>query len=209
MLLTLTQPQWLLLALSLLAGFVQSASPDRWVPGSLLSWQRGWSMGGARDLALPLAALATHLGSGFLLYLVLAPWVRDLPTQEVFAVSAGLIVVFGLVRSLRFPRIHTFFAGAGRRANGPLAVLLFLGPCETLFPVLLKGRALGLGYLLPFAAFSLGALVAGYALHFYGRRAWNAPARLVQTLAWARTRATAVPVAAAVLLGISALLRLR
>ncbi len=202
----LTFSQWTLLAFSAIAGLVLSASPDHWVPASLLSWQRGWR--GVRHLALPLLALAFHVALGFALFVAVEPWVRDIDLRQLFTLSAGLVVFFGLLRALQFPRIHRLFVGASRGGQAVLSVFLFLGPCEILFPILMKAKALGMGYLLPISAFSVASAVAGLALHLNGRRVWNAPLRLVQTLAWAQTRTTAIPMAAAALVGIALLVRL-
>lgn len=204
---TLEPTQLLLLTLSLLAGAVQMSSPDRWVPGSLMSWQRAWTPG--KDRVFPFLALAFHLGAGFLLYLALSPWLMELPTQTVFVASLSLVAVGALIRAIQSGSVHRLFQQASQGKRSLFRVLMILGPCEVLVPVLYKGKALGMGLLLPFAVFAAGSIATGALLHRRGRERWNAPERLVDTLAWAQSRGTTAPVAAGLVLGVILITGLR
>lgn len=203
--------EWTLF-LSALAGAIHVLAPDHWIPLSLKSWQQRWNPG--KTFALSTLVLGLHVGAGFLIYLALERVVRFDSTHFFWAV--GVVCAAAAIRALRFPRLGDVLKSSP--AISPMAspmtskdwarILLLIGPCESIIPIFLKARELGLGYLSVFGAFTAGTLVAGCALILAGPVFWNHPLRLSNLMRGPRQRWIALPVVAAVSLGIVALMRL-
>ena len=87
------------LLISFLAGLLQSASPDRWIPLSIHSWQRGWDV--RRTLLAGAGLLSAHVALGGVLYgvisLVAAPVSSESLSLVAVAVVLGGAVLLGEV----------------------------------------------------------------------------------------------------------------
>ena len=196
----------LLIFLSAFAGGVHVLSPDHWVPASILSWQRRW--GAPQTAAFVAMAMAIHVGLGVVLYFALAQWFCLVQPEVLFPVS--LIFVFGLMflRGFRFSQIQNVQRLGPHGIGGVVSVVSLLGPCESIIPVLIKASSMGMGYLLPLAAFLLGTVLAASGLALSGQMVWNRPYLLARTFSWFDTRIALLPVAAGVALSLRFLLRL-
>lgn len=194
------------LALSAFAGAIHMITPDHWIPASLISWQRDWTQ---RKAALFVSgAVALHLLVGALIYFGILSVFPGFKAVRLYVFGCALITLFLFARFTRFSRIIEVLRNGGSRHWGALAVLSFLGPCESLIPVLAKSGSLGTGYLLPFLSFGLGSWLAALFLVTTGRRLWNNPYFLPRSLEIAQRKSAVVPVAMVLFLGISVLFRL-
>lgn len=193
------------LEMAVLAGAVQVLAPDHWVPASILSWQRGWRW--KRTATFALAAFLAHVLMGFGIFWLLNDVFEKMRPKEYLFFSIFLLVGSALARSLRMSRIREILRVGPRGAWGIFTVLSLLGPCETLIPVLLQARHLGVGYLLPSVGFFVGTCFSGILLVVAGRMIWNRPLWFTESVRWAERKLTSVPVAAGVLLGISLMLK--
>ena len=127
-------------AMAGLAGAVHVLSPDHWLPASVLSWQRGW---GARLSArFALSVLFVHVLLGAAIFFAALPLLRYLSPSVQMAIGLGWVALGLLVRMLRFSRIGEVLRGGPRSRWGMLTVLTLLGPCESIFPVLVKAGLL-------------------------------------------------------------------
>jgi hypothetical protein len=195
-----------LVLLSVLAGAVHVVSPDHWVPASILGWQRRWSV--ARTSIFVVGLLLLHLIAGFFIYLLLDRWFMSLDSKGMVRSSLAIVFLVMTVRAVRFSSIPKVQSLGLQRWNGLWAVLSLLGPCESILPVLMKSKVLGLGYLVPFCAFGLGTVVAGPLLVISSQWFWNRPFGLTQILSWIDRRIAVVPVVACLVLGLRFLLKL-
>ena len=192
--------------LSALAGAIHMVAPDHWIPASLVGWQRSWKLStllGASSLALTL-----HLLAGFVIYLAMTPLLEGINPDRFFLFAVGWVFTIALVRALRYSRIGDVLRTGSNRLQGDWMVLLLLGPCESIIPIFLKAKHLGVGYATPFLAFFLGTLVMGEALIILARSRWNSPLSLSRSIRWANRRRSIVPVVAGVAIGLIFLLRL-
>jgi hypothetical protein len=196
-----------LLLLSLMAGSVHVLAPDHWVPASLLCWQRRWKPRAA--VGFVLSSLLLHVASGFAIYLVLAPLLERIAVSRFFAFAVGLVVVGAGIRAMRFSRIRDVLGLGSNWLWAALTVASLLGPCESIIPIFLKARQLGMGYLEPFMAFAAGTVLMGGAMIIGGGRIWNSPLHLTRSIRWANRPRSVVPIAAVVATGLIFLLRLR
>lgn len=200
----LNDPRNALILLSALAGAVHVLAPDHWLPASVHAWQRGWSM--RRTILLSVGAYLAHLALGILLYFLFAPWLVRIHPQSLFVFSLLFVFLIMTVRYLRFSKIREVFRGA-RSSWALLSVLLLLGPCECIIPVLAKAGRMGVGYPVAVAAFSLGTIVSGTALVVAGRLLWNKPLWLPRGFSLGERRVALVPLMAAGVMGLSFMIR--
>lgn len=196
----------LLVSLSAFAGALHVLAPDHWVPLSILGWQRRWSP--RRAALFTAGALTLHVLLGAAIYFVFDGRLRALNPARIFPYSLALVAGVMCLRGLRFSRIRDVQRMGTHAWWGWVAVLSLLGPCESLLPIFLKSASLGVGYLVPLAAFWLGTVSAGVALGLTGRFLWDRPLWLISAFDRANQRLAVLPVAAGVVLGLRYLLRL-
>jgi hypothetical protein len=195
----------MVIMLSVFAGAVHVMAPDHWIPASMLSWQRGW--GFVRAVAFSTVALLFHVLFGFGVYLGLHDWLIRIPENDLFPFALLLVSVMALVRAFRFSDRGRVVRLGTSRIWGTMAVFSLLGPSESVIPILLKAGHLGIGYPIPLAAFAAGTVFSGAFLLAAGRFVWNHPLWLSRSLGWAHQRATVVPIAASVVVGLAYLFR--
>lgn len=201
----MTSNQWLIL-LSVVAGAIHMLAPDHWVPASVLVWQRRW--GSAKTVAFAGIALLVHLLFGFAIYFMISGFLSHLDSDKLFIFALALVLLVALARGIRVERMQEVLRAGPHSAWGLFAVISLLGPCESVIPVFIKARALGMGYLIPFVAFFAGSLLSGTALVLGGRRVWNKPLWLPRGIHWAHQRSAVLPVVAGVAVGLTLLLKL-
>lgn len=189
-----------------LAGAFHAIAPDHWVPGSILSWQRAWSV--RRVLAFCGFSYALHVALGALLYFVSFGVLEHLSPPQVFGFSVFLVAVVALLRGLRFSRLREVLRNGKNGVWGFFSALSLLGPSESLVPVLVKAHHLGAGYLTPVLAYFAGTFLAGAFLVLWGRKAWNRPLWLIRGMEWAQKRVAVVPVVAGLGIGLTFLIRI-
>jgi hypothetical protein len=195
-----------MLALAMLAGAVRALTPDHWLPGSILVWQRGWRAG--RSFAFAFAAFAAHVALGAALYFVFSPVLARLEPAYLMPFSAVFVGASLLVRLLRFWRIREVHRAGPEGIWGVLVVLSLLGPCEALVPIFMKSRLLGMGYALPFAAYLVGTALTGTVAILVGRALWDRPLALPRELFLAYRGSTFFLAIAGLALGLGAILRI-
>lgn len=200
------QTDLLLILISALAGALHVLAPDHWVPASLLSWQRRWSV--AASVAFASLALTAHVLLGAAIYFAFDDWLRQIAPAALFPAAMVFVIGVMVLRSFRFSRLHDVQRLGPHSWWGALSVLLLLGPCESVVPIFLKASSLGAGYLLPLVAFLTGSVLTGCALVVGGRFVWNRPYWLMSAFDRANARLAALPVAAGVTLGLRFLFRL-
>jgi hypothetical protein len=196
----------MLVALSALAGAIHVAAPDHWVPASILSWQRRWSLWAT--ILFSTLTLTIHLLLGVGLYFILRRAISEIDSSQWFSYSLAFVGVMMGLRALRFSSIRDVQRLGPRSRWGLFAVPWLLGPCESMVPILIKSSSLGLGYWLPFGACLAGTLFTGTVLILSGQFAWNRPFWLTRGLDWVNQRMAVLPIAAGMGLGLRYLLRL-
>jgi hypothetical protein len=195
-------PSGIVVLLAAVCGVLNMLSPDRWLPSSLLAWQKNWSV--QKTALFSMGVLFGHVLAGWLLYrvflLLLAGLMArlgdaqrlglDFGSASFFLVVMVLVFSFGVARKFRFLRIQEVFRTGSRRVGaqgiwGSWMVLWLLGPCELVVPVFLKSKSMGVGCLTPFLAFLAGTWVAGIVLVAMSKPLWNYPLGLARILDWA------------------------
>jgi hypothetical protein len=194
------------LILSALAGSLHVLTPDHWIPSSLLVWQRNW--GGRRAVAFSFGAFVLHILSGILIYLLFHRYLDTFESTRLFGFTLALVASVMVLRLLRYSKIKEVLQAGPRGAWGILAVLSLLGPCESIIPILIKCRQLGMGYLIPVIAFAVGTFVVGTGCMLTGRYLWSKPFLLPRGLHWASRVRTVLPMATALAIGMIAILKI-
>ena len=187
-------------------GAVHMLSPDHWLPASIVVWQKGWRL--RRAFAFVSVVLALHVLMGLSIYFAFSRFFADLDPDRSFGFALILLVCGTVVRVTRFSRIQEVIRSGAQSRWGMFAVVSLLGPSESVIPVLLKGKAIGIGYLVPWLAFWGGSWVAGFGLVMVGRVLWNRPFLLPRGMYWARHQGVVIPMVALVALGLRALLKI-
>jgi len=196
---TFTSPVWIVL-LAILFGGLNVFSPDRWLPASVLAWQKGWKI--SRTISFLGIALFSHVLTGYLLFLLFQnignrigqKFSVDMGASSLFLFALGLMFFITLARRLRFPRIQEAFRVGQKGAWGSFIVFSLLGPCEVIVPIFVKAKSLGVGYLIPFLAFLTGTWITGIGLVAISKTIWNRPLGLPQGVDWAYRKCLALPV---------------
>ena len=191
--------------LCFLAGGLHVVAPDHWVPASILSWQKGWRTG--RLAAFSAVTFGGHIFLGFLIFSVFENLLGNIPSSDLLIFSFVLVALVALLRAMRFSRIREVIRGGAGSIWGAFTVFSLLGPAESMIPILLKAKYIGVGYLLPLAAFYLGTLVVGLGLIVSGRMVWDRPNLLPRGLYLAQKRVTVLPVLAVMAIGLTFLLK--
>jgi hypothetical protein len=192
-----------LIVFALLAGAVQTIAPDRWVPGSILAWQRSW--GTVRIAAFSVLVFALHVLLGFALYelFVLLPLGIDDDSLGLF--SLIFLGVVGLIRVYRFSRIREGLYHAPRSRRAFYSVISLLGPSEMVIPVMYKARLEGMPPLPMLLALLGGTCAVGFVILIIARASLSRPFVLPQMLSWCQSRKAAFPMTAGALIGIGLL----
>ena len=140
----ISQSAGLIAFVSAIAGVIHVMAPDHWLPASVLAWQRGWML---RKTALfSVAILCFHICLGLAIYFAIGVLVSHFGPDRGFAVALAITLGAMFLRMVRFSRIRGIFRSTNSNAVwGILGVLSLLGPCESLIPILLKSRQLGVG----------------------------------------------------------------
>ncbi|OFZ81162.1 MAG: hypothetical protein A3K03_10675 [Bdellovibrionales bacterium RIFOXYD1_FULL_44_7] len=196
----------LMLVLSALAGAVHVLAPDHWLPASVLAWQRGWTF--TKSSLFALFTFVIHLLAGVLIYFCFDSVLSGLQSTRLFAFSFILVFLVMTIRLLRFSRIKDIFRTGPRGLWAVFSVLSLIGPCESIIPILIKAKQMGIGYLLTILTFSLGTMIVGMASVVTGRYLWNRPLWLPRGISWSARGTALVPIAAGLAVGLSAILRI-
>jgi hypothetical protein len=188
-----------LLALSAMAGAVHVIAPDHWFPASSLAWRRGWRSG--KTVAFLGLAYAGHLALGYALFWFFREFWLSAVAGRLLYFTVALIASSALIRSYRFS------SGEGY-VRSVWTVLAFLGPCESIVPILIKGEQMGVASREILSAFLFGTIAMGIALVLLSRRIWDRPETLARYVNLIRGRVAPLPVAGAVAVGLVYFLRL-
>lgn len=188
-------------AMAGLAGAVHVLSPDHWLPASVLSWQRGWGV--RKTTRFAFAVLLGHVVLGALIFFVANPFIRHLGANVQMGIGLAWVALGLLFRMLRFSRIGEVLRGGPRSRWGMLTVMTLLGPCESIFPVLVKAGLLGIGYPAAIAAYLGGTLLVGGAFVVGARLLWDRPLWLPRGVSWAYRPVSIFPVGAGMALGLA------
>ena len=192
------------LGIALLAGAVQGVSPDRWVPLSIHSWQRGWR--NAQMFKMGIGLVTLHVALGLLLFFIVSPFLNG-STETARGLVAAAIVLGGAVFRLgRFQRFREVL-GAGTRGRwGVPAILSLMGPCELAIPLLMKSASGGQGLIPALLALWVGTAIGTLGVAVLARRYWNNPLRLAAVVDWTQGRGVVFPAAAMALIALQVLL---
>lgn len=164
-----------------------------------------------------LLLLILHLTAGYFIYCGFSFLSFLMDDSTLFKLSLVVVLASWIYRSSRLDKIDTVLLGNLKRSPGIFelwgaeAVVLYLGPCEALLPVLVKARQMGDGLfgvvLGALVAFSAGTLIIGLLLITFSRDFWNRPVWLTRGIQWAHRSGPTVPVW--VMLGASLILLLK
>ncbi len=196
----------LLAFLSALAGGIHVFAPDHWVPASILCWQRRWRL--PTSLLFVTCLLTLHVLVGAGVYFSLIDFFSHISPGALYLGTLIFALLVMLARALRFPRIHEFQRSGSNSLWQILSVVAFIGPCESILPILVKSGSIGQGYLVPLASFLGGTLFSGCFLTLSGRLLWNRPLLLPRVFGWVHQRAAILPVLVGVAFGLRYLIRL-
>lgn len=210
-----------LFALSLCLGFVQTLSPDRWVPLSVLSWKRQWSR--RKIFGISFLTSLYHLIFGWVLCLGVHFVIRDFGQLTWAGVSdshgggtalfwAGIARLSSVASGGAWLTVLTLLGITALRARhlsqlsesflwssqirtrwGLGSALKLMGPAEWLLPLAFRSVHRGSGFLLPLLGFGLGIFVAEWMLIMRAKKSWSDPSVGAWFFAWAQTRLTWAP----------------
>ena len=211
----LTYPTDVLLLLSLVAGGLHVIAPDHWLPASIWAWKLSWTL--KRTAIFSAILLGLHAVAGAAIFIVFqkaGQWFGftefvnrvEGPGLLIFAISITWLGM--IIRLVRYPRVREVLHSGPRNPWGLVTVVSLLGPCESIIPILMKAKTVGVGYGLPLAAFVIGTWGVGISAVLYGRLRWNRPFQLPYGLRTARQVTALLPVTLGLLLGLGAILRL-
>lgn len=201
-----------MLILAFVAGAAQVVSPDHWMPLSMMGWQKRW--GGLRVSMTAIVLYFLHLGAGVLLFYALSPLLQIWDGSMMFQASVALVLMSLLYRVSRLDRVdNVLHQNLKRRYTffelwGVETVVGFLGPCETLLPIMIKAHNRGEEYLPVLVAFAGGTIIVGLLLITFTRDLWHNPARLTRGVLWANENRALMPALAGLGLGLIFLSRL-
>src|SRR4051812_25214327 len=185
-----------LLALSAMACAVHVLAPDHWFPASTLAWRRGWRMG--RTVLFLFAAYSLHLAAGYAIFSLLGDSVLAFIEGRLMLFTIGLISIAAFVRSYRFSQVEGVVRSRSNSRWRLWTVLALLGPCESVVPILIKARQMGMEPAGVGLWFLAGTLVAGIGLVLGSQRVWDQPELLARWVSVMRGRVAPIPVAGVV-----------
>ena len=187
---------------SLMAGAVHALAPDHWIPSSVLIWQRGWS--NLRSTVFSAVMFLMHILMGAMIYFAFDKLLFKINPERMVTFTMILVFAVLMARLFRFSRIREVLRAGPNSLWGVVAVISLLGPCESIIPVFLKSRQLGVGYLPALLAFTLGTMSSGITMVLLGRSIWNRPLWLPRGIRIASRSSMALPVIAILALGLRA-----
>ena len=170
-------PVTILILVSFFAGALHVASPDHWLPASVWSWRRGWTS--SRTSTFASLFLLNHLAIGLFMFTLFQAVVRlgfsSSDSNTVFGASIAIALLIWGVRIFRFFRLADEFETRSNELWNLAHILLFLGPAETLIPLLTRSVILGWNWQIPFVSFVAGTLISGVPGIVRARWSWNNP----------------------------------
>ena len=187
---------------SLMAGAVHALAPDHWIPSSVLIWQRGWS--NLRSTVFAAVMYLMHILMGAMIYFAFDKLLFKIDSARMVTFTMVLVFAVLLARLFRFSRIREVLRAGPNSLWGVFAVISLLGPCESIIPVLLRTRQMGVGYLPAFVAFAVGTMTSGIIMVLMGRSIWNRPMWLPRGIRIASRSSVVLPVIAMLALGLRA-----
>ena len=190
-----------LLAFAAIAGAIQMVAPDRWMPASVLAWQKGWRS--SRVASFSLLALIVHLSLGFLIYGLIALLPIAIPSDSLGVFTLIFLGAVGTIRALRFSRFREVLFRSPDSRRAIYSILSLLGPSEMVVPVLMKAKLEGMPLFPMWVALLLGSWITGLVILGFTRVSWNRPMALPSAVQWCRSRTAALPMMAGALIGIA------
>ncbi len=197
---TFSQAPQLVVLLFVFAGALHVLAPDHWLPTSVFAWQKRWRF--SKTILFSIFAFFSHVLTGYFLYLIFQKWMKSAGSTQIFSIALGLMFLMMILRGARFSKIREALRFGHQGARGGFAVLSLLGPCEVTVPLFLKAKFLGMGYLIPFAAFLVGTWLAGIVLVLLGQFYWDRPNALVRGVQWSYRKAAVLPMLCGVIINI-------
>lgn len=193
------------LGLAFLAGAVHMLAPDHWLPLSLVTWQRNWRTPGV--VLTGTLAFLLHVAAGAGIYFLARGLLLRVSSDSLFLFAAVLLTGMMTVRLLGYRYLPTLFISGPQGTRPVFAAVLFLGPCESLIPILMRSAQLGLPSFTTISVFALGTLMAGMVGIFLGRLICDRPEWLPASLAWTRESPAWAPALGGILIGLALISR--
>ncbi len=195
------------LQLVFLLGAAHMLSPDHWVPVSVQAWQKSWRFRFTALISFLLISL--HILLGLILFLSLKKIFILLDSTSLIAFTVLWTVSFTYLRSQRFSRLHTLLWGGPKLHWKIISLLLFLGPSESLIPVLIKAHSMQINFLYPILAYWAGSVLLGCPLMILGQILTDRPLGLPQQIQLAQKKYVSIPSAALTAIGLIVLFQIR
>jgi hypothetical protein len=190
-----------------LLGAAHMLSPDHWMPVSIQAWQKSWSSKFTSSVSA--LVVSFHVLSGFILFFIFQKLFFLLNSNGLIYFTIAWIAVFTFVRSWRFSQLQMILWGAPKLSSKIFTLFAFIGPAESLIPVLIKSHMLPANILPTFFCFWLGSLASGVPLMIFGQLWTDRPMALPQEMVWAQKKLIAIPTALATAVGLIVLFQIQ
>lgn len=196
-----------LLVFAAIAGAIQMVAPDRWMPTSVLAWQKGWRT--TTLLRFSLFSSSVHLVLGFLIYELIALLPISLTSESLGIFTLIFLGIIGAIRAFRFSGVRELLFRSSDSRRAVYSILSLLGPSEMVAPVLLKARSQGMPLVPMLVAMLFGSWIAVFPILSIARASWSRPMALPSAVQWSRSRMAALPMLAGALVGIALMIGVR
>lgn len=190
-----------------LLGAAHMLSPDHWMPTSVQAWQKSWSSEFTSSVGA--LVISFHVLSGFVLFFIFQKVFLLLNSEGLVYFTIAWIGIFTFIRSQRFSQLQLILWGAPKLSSKILTLFTFIGPAESLIPVLIKSHMMPAGMLPTLLCYWMGSLVIGVPLMIFGQLRTDRPMALPQQMGWAQKKFISIPTAVATTAGLIVLLQIR
>jgi hypothetical protein len=194
-------------SLVFLLGGAHMLSPDHWMPVSIQAWQKSWSSRFTSSIAA--MVISFHVVFGFLLFFIFQKLFLNLDSKGLVIFTVAWIGFFTFVRSQRFSQLQMILWGGPKLSSKILTLFTFIGPSESLIPVLIKAHLMPTNFFLTFLCFWMGSLMVGIPLMIFGQLWTERPLALPQQMVWAQKKFISIPTAVATTAGLIVLLQIQ
>ena len=194
-------------SLVFLLGAAHMLSPDHWVPISIQAWQKSWNS--QFTSLIGVFTISFHVFSGLVLFYIFQKFFLNLSPNGVIFFTILWIGFFTYLRAQRYSKLQTILWGGPTLVSKIFTLFIFIGPAESLIPVLIKAKMLPAALFPTLICFWAGSLASGIPLIVFGQLLTDRPLALPQQIAWAQKKLLSLPTAIATVVGLIVLFQIQ